>query len=86
MYQIGFGRADFSLSEPGLKIKQGKPTATKQELLLRGPGFRRGGPHIVWRSWSIYLAGSLLIVLYIATFLFWSVGFTFLARHYRDTT
>lgn len=68
-FQIGFGKLDISLTNEGKKLNLSRPSDTPQEWMLAHAAFRPGGPAIIWESWSINLAGSILVITYTATFL-----------------
>ena len=81
-YQIGFRKADFSLTASGIKIKEQFPDEPIEEWIIKAAAFREGGPEILWKTWTIYVAGVILILCYICCFILWTSGFTFLARHH----
>jgi hypothetical protein len=80
-FQIGFWKFDWSLTEAGLALKHQLPLATVEDWMLREGAFTQGGPEIIWRAWSVITAGCLLVIIYMAGFLFWTVGFATLAMH-----
>jgi len=80
-FQVGFCKFDWSLTEVGLKLKHKMPLAPLEDWLLTEGAFRSGGPELIWTSWSIATAGSLLVFTYMAGFVLWTVGFSLLAKH-----
>jgi len=79
-FQIGFGMTDWSLTPLGLSLKSKYPLFTARDMLLAVAGFHDGGAELLWKVWTVYLAGLLLIVSYLVAFVFWVLGFGFLAK------
>jgi hypothetical protein len=80
-FQVGFYKFDFSLTEVGLNLKHKTPSAPIEDWILSEGAFRPGGPEIIWRPWSITIAGLLLVFIYMLGFVLWTVGFSLLAKH-----
>lgn len=79
-YQIGFRRADRSLTGVGIQEKRMKPSAPLEEWMLDHGAFRKDGPEIIWTVESIYFAGGVLVLLYFLGFSSWTRGFALLAK------
>ena len=73
--QIGFDTLNWSLTEAAQKEKAEHPTWTAEDLAFSEAAFDPQRVYIVWRTWSVYLAGSCLIVLYFVGFALWTTGF-----------
>lgn len=82
-YQIGFGRAEFSLTEVGNAYVKHNPTLQPKQLMMNEAAFDQDRVPILWKTWLIYAAGLLLIVVYFFGFLCWTIGFALLAKHQR---
>lgn len=80
-FQIGFGMADWSLTEKGHQWKAAHPDQNIQDWMLRMGAFRDKGPEIIWKPWTIYLSGSLMVLTFISTFVLWTLGWALLAKH-----
>lgn len=76
--QIGFGTAEWTLTQTGREAKQRRPTLTASELLRNEADFAQERVPRLWQNWSIYAAGFGLIVLYLPGFLLWTTGFSIL--------
>ena len=79
-FQIGFGRAGWSLTPEGRAWKAGHPTQTIEEWMLSFGAFRPGGSTLIWEEWSIWTAGFTGVVLYLGTFLMWTFAWALLAK------
>jgi hypothetical protein len=79
-WQIGFDRYDWSLTENGKSLKQAHPDTSMREFLLWGRVYEEGRITVYWKDWTIYLAGSVMIVLFILTFTLWNFGWSLLAK------
>jgi hypothetical protein len=82
-FQIGFWKFDWSLTKAGILLKHQSPLAPVEDWMLREGAFTQGGAEIIWRAWSVVVAGCALVLTYMAGFVFWTVGFATLARHQR---
>jgi hypothetical protein len=79
-FQIGFGLMAFSLtSEARVKTAQ-MSLRTPEELMLAFGGYEQQGTALIWRTWTIVAAGTLLIATYVLSFLTWCYGLGLLAR------
>lgn len=76
--QIGFGTANWSLTDVGRKWKSEHPAWTAEEIAEREAAFDQGRVFIVWNTWSVYCAGLGLIILYFVAFALWGSGFAIL--------
>jgi hypothetical protein len=79
--QIGFGMETWTLTDAGKDWVRAQPTITKGQMAASEAAFEQDRLAILWRTWSIYFAGSLLIVLYFLCFTLWTTGFALLAKH-----
>jgi len=78
-FQIGFRTLDFSLTDEAKKKRDQFDLRTPEDLMLAFGGYEPGGAYLIWRTWTIVLAGFLLIGLFITTFVFWAHGLALLA-------
>ena len=79
LYQTGFRTARWSLTEAGQKDLDHLPSATPEDLMFMEAAFSTSGPTKIWRAWSIYAAGLILLAFYLGGFVGWTSGFTTLA-------
>ncbi|HJR06842.1 MAG TPA: hypothetical protein VJ842_06265 [Pyrinomonadaceae bacterium] len=79
-WQIGFNRYDWSLTEEGKSLKQAHPATSMPEFMLWGRVYDESRIEVYWKTWTIYLAGTLMIVLFILTFTLWNFGWSLLAK------
>jgi hypothetical protein len=79
--QIGFGTANWSLTAIGKQDKRAIPDATPEKLLMAEAAFTHDGVIGVWASWTVALAGSVLLLSYFCGFVAWTSGFACLAKH-----
>ena len=80
-FQIGFGKQDWSLTEVGLEYKKKiLPGESVVMWMQAEAAFFRQGPEKLWKPWSILLAGTLMIVIFVFAFGLWAAGFAFLAK------
>ena len=85
-YQIGFGKFDWSLTDEGRQWKKNNPTQSTKDWLLSAAAFKDDGPELFWQPWSIILAGVLMIVLFMLTFLSWTFAWALLAKQKQLAT
>jgi hypothetical protein len=80
-YQIGFRTALWSLTPAGVLDVHAKPNATPEDLMQMEGAYTETneGPFRIWKTGSIYTAAAILLSLYLAGFVAWSAGFTYLA-------
>lgn len=83
-FQIGFGLADWSLTDLGRRVKSQFPSLTAAQLLMTDKGFHMGGSTGIWERWSVYSAGFLLIGLYLAAFISWTIALALSAARLLD--
>lgn len=79
-FQIGFDKFEWSLTDEGKKVKAKNPNATTQDWMLDDALFRSGGADVLWESWTIYLSGILIVIIFIFTFVLWTFGWALLAK------
>jgi hypothetical protein len=84
-WQIGFDRSDWSLTESGKSLKQAHPNISMRDFLLWGRVYEEGRIEIYWKTWTIYLAGTLMIIIFMVTFTLWNFGWSLLAKHKAST-
>lgn len=82
--QIGFFMSNWSLTKSASEFirRTEGDIRTPQELMLAYGGF--GDRQIVWtiwEPWTIVSAGSILILLFVLSFLLWSYAFAILAQY-----
>lgn len=83
-YQIGFHTFDWSVKDPEEKGRLSKSMGkelTAEELMNAYGAFNPGGPEKVWKFWTIIVAGTLLLLLFVSGFIFWTYGLALLARY-----
>ncbi len=78
--QIGFGTFDWTLTEAARDWKSSNPSLTVTQMIKKEAAFTQDRIAILWQTWSVYLAGFLLIVLYFSGFVTWTSGFALLAK------
>lgn len=81
-FQIGFARYDWGLTEEGRKLKNAHPNSSMQEFMLYGRAYSNDRIEIFWKTWSVYLAGTLLILVFLLTFVLWTFGWALIAKHH----
>lgn len=81
--QIGFGLAEWGLTEFAKQVLSQNPAVTPIELILRTGGLAQGGIDKLWRWWAVALAGSLTLAIFLATFVSWCLGWSLLAKQRR---
>jgi len=79
-FQIGFGQYDWGLTNTGLEVKAKFPDKTPQYWMMYGAWFRSGGPNVLWKTWTIYLSGIIMILVFVLTFVLWTFGWALLAK------
>jgi hypothetical protein len=79
--QIGFGRATWSLTDAGRDWVKTQPTITVVQMVTNEAAFEQDRIGILWTTWSINLAGALLILLFVLCFASWTTGFALLVKH-----
>lgn len=78
--QIGFGQANWSLTEAGRDWVRTQPAITVVQMVTNEAAFDQNRLAILWPTWSINLAGLLLILLYFLSFTCWTAGFALLVK------
>lgn len=78
-FQIGFGMCSFSLKDSVRKVASEQHLVTPEDLMLAFGGYERGTSQI-WKTWSIIAAATMLWVVFIASYMFWTSGLAYLAR------
>ena len=79
-FQIGFGNTGWGLTDFGRKIKEEHPNETVEQWMEDDGAFARHGPEAIWQTWTIYFAGGLLMLTYIAMFVFGTAVWALLAK------
>jgi TIR domain len=73
--QIGFGMASWSLTGATREWVASQPDPpTIHQLMLERGGWEQGGVEKIWEPWTIYLSGTLLIILFTSSSLLWTFG------------
>lgn len=81
-YQIGFGTAEWNLTELGQKMKRSRPNDTVVAWMEMNGAFSDDGPEKLWQPWAISLAGVSLVALYLLIFVCWAWAWALLAKHF----
>jgi hypothetical protein len=77
--QIGFGTNDWSLTDAGKDWKRRRPQITSEQI-VQGEGYTQDRVYINWTRASVYMAATLMFLLFFMSFLSWTTGFALLAR------
>ena len=87
--QIGFGVAEWTLTEEGNRILQalidseaGEPTP-EFLLLSKSAHLDDDNVKLIWKPWTVNLAATLLALLYFLVLFIWSLGFALLDKQIR---
>jgi hypothetical protein len=78
-YQTGFGLSPFSLTAEAQQVAADQHLRTKEELMLALGAYGEGQTSLVWKRWTIFAAGALLIGIFVATYVCWTSGLAWLA-------
>lgn len=78
--QTGFGKFDWTLTDIGKGWKRSNPSLTVMQMVKNEAAFTQDRVEILWQTWSVYVAGFLLITLYLSAFTTWATGFALLAK------
>jgi hypothetical protein len=70
--QIGFGRWYYGLTAAGQEWSLANPSQTVQEWVLSA-GYREYTPELFWKSWTIYTSGAVLLLVFFAMCILWSL-------------
>ena len=84
-FPIGFGTADWSLTERGRALKADDPAASAAELMLKDSAYSLEGVRRLWRTWAIYLSGITMVILFFMIVVTWVAGYSLLARHLHES-
>jgi hypothetical protein len=79
-FQIGFARYQWSLSEEGRKLKAAHPNVSIRDFMLFGRAYSDERIEVIWKPWTVYLAGVLTIVIFMFTFVLWNFGWALIAK------
>ena len=79
-FQIGVGKYDWGLTNKGLEVKAKFPDKTPQFWMMSAALFRPGGPDVLWKTWTIYLSGVTIILVFVLIFVLWTFGWALLAK------
>jgi hypothetical protein len=82
-WQHGFGLRNWSLTQEAIELKKQNdcPVNTPKALLLC-TGMKKDHITMLWKEWTVYCAGVLLIVAFALSVLTWTQGWLILARNY----
>lgn len=80
-FQIGFARAEWSLTDVGRRMASEHPLWTPVQLMLGASAFQSDtGAMLVWQPWSVRAAGLLLATVYFALFTSWIMAVAIAVR------
>ena len=79
--QIGFGTFDWTLTKAAGEWMNSSSSMTPIQMIKNEAAFTQDRIAILWQTWSVYVAGFLLIALYFAGFVTWTKGFALLVKH-----
>lgn len=79
-WQVGFDLQPWSLTPLANQLMKDNSCNQNKETLLSCAAVQKENVQFLWTRPSIYGAGLLLIILFTATSLCWSAGWTFLAK------
>ena len=71
---------DWTLTDAGREWKRSNPSLTVTQIVSNEAAFTQDRVAILWHTWSIYLAGTLLIGFYLSGFITWTSGFALLSK------
>jgi hypothetical protein len=77
-YQIGYDVAKWSITEKAyliMNMPTPNPCGNSKIELLRCLGATNENVYLLWRKWTIYLFGTLNILVFVFSTVFWSFGF-----------
>lgn len=83
--QIGFGTAAFGLTEIGTGWTHDRPYISPESMLANEAAFSQDGVYRIWKQWSVFLAGGMLIVLYLVGFTTWTAAFALIRTPQQQT-
>jgi hypothetical protein len=73
--QAGFGNSRWSLTPSAIKmIESGNCPRTDNATLLTCAGFDEDNIPLIWKKWTINFAGLILIIVFTASSILWTVG------------
>ncbi len=79
-FQIGFGMADWSLTDTAKDLVKTRGLDTKEQIMLAVQGYTdTDAVKLAWHWWSVRLAQAILLMLFTVGFLLWTHGFALLA-------
>ena len=73
--QIGFYKADWSLTARGLVIKEKHPDEPPARWILATGDFSNEAVRTIWKPFGIFAAGLTLVMLFMGGFCLWAYGF-----------
>lgn len=79
-FQVGFDRYEWSLSEEGKKLNTAYPNVSKREFMLLGRAYSDERIEVLWKPWTVYLAGVLTILMFVFPFVLWNFGWALIAK------
>jgi hypothetical protein len=80
-FSIGFGMADWSLTEHGRALIEREKVSTPVELMMADAAFAEGAPQRLWKNWAIVLTSAVLALTFLSSLVLWAAGFGWLAAH-----
>jgi hypothetical protein len=86
-FQVGFGRAEWSLTDVGRAMVREHPLWTPEQLMLGAGAFQSNtGAMLVWQPWSVRIAGLVLVGVYFPLFVSWIMAVAIAAREVSPLT
>ncbi len=82
LYQIGFGKSEWGLTDEGKRVKAKYPNSTAQDWMTDGALFKSDGPKVIWTTWSIVLFGIILTIFFLGAFVLWTLGWALIAKQF----
>ena len=79
--QVGFGTRQWTLTRAANEVKARSPELdSPYVLMLSMGGFEPGGVYRIWRKSTVYAAGSLTMLAFLAAAVLWTLGWSLLGR------
>lgn len=78
--QIGFSTYEWSLAEQGRKMKAAYPNVSITEFMFLNRAYSDEKIAVVWKPWTVYLAGVLTTLVFMFSFVLWNFGWALIAK------
>jgi hypothetical protein len=85
-FQIGFGKWENGLTQEGKAVRRASPSGAVEQWMLDDGLFSEDGPRVLWKTWTIYTAGTVLALSFVLVFCLWSAGWSLLAAVHALST